>query len=490
MIDPVIKKKIFHGSLWSLCGSSGQQIFGFVVFVVISQQLSPKEFGAIAIAMVLLELFIPLINMGLGQVVVKQKNLSEEVTSTIFWIQSFIGIVLGLSMYFGSGVIAFIYNAEEIETLIKILAVAPVMIGFCGVHVALLQRDMEFKKLASRELLSTLISGGFAIALVFYGWGVYSLVAQRLVKELVILLLLWRFVRWRPQATFSQLHARYALKLGLPLMMSSLVMNLTRRIVESLIGLFFGLAVLGCFRLAAKLQDFVLKFTVSPIVTIALPAFSHVQHNSKSVQRSYRRFVQIASLIAAPAFLGLAVISEELIIYVFGEQWKMASELLHIMCFSAIFSTINYFYKPLMVNHGKTSLILRLNIFELVVASVFTIIMAKTSISIIMGSYVLANILIMILAFIVIEEEVGIPLRKIFSEVLPSILSAMLMYIFLIMVKGELDSLISGSQLLSCIVAIGIILYFSILFLIFPKYVEDIKKSVIVVLKKKDGNGL
>ncbi len=481
-----LKEKAMTGALWSLLGSSGYQLFGLLVFIVLSQQLTPTDFGIFAIALILVELCSPIINMGLTQTLVREEKLEETTKNTVFWITVTMGMVMAVGIFLTAGWMAEFYDEAEVEGMIHYLAIVPLCMGLSSVHAALLERNMMFKAIARRQIFASFISGIIAVVMVFNGAGVYSMIGQRVSFAIIQIVTLWYFITWRPKMSFSFVEAKRVCKMGSHLMTSTFVINFTRRAMDSVIGYYLGASALGYLRITAKIQDFVLKFTVDPLVKVALATFSRLQKDKQALETTYLRFCETASLVALPAFVGIAVIAPELIVYVFGEQWQPSVLLMQILCIGTISLTLNYFFKPLMISVGKTHYVLILNVIELVLVVGLVAIAAQFDLTMVMMARLGAMTAIMVISLFMIQQQVGVKVSQTIQQLTPplvavSIMGAVLLLMRYYFVQIELNPLLTVVGL----IATGVLVYVSAIWFVFPRFIREIKTELLPLLKRK-----
>ena len=93
-----------------------------------------------------------------------------------------------------------------------------------------------FKKQFFSNLGSIIISGTIGITAAYLGFGVWSLVIQRLTSQLTICIILWFTVKWRPHWLFSFERVRTLFSFGWKLLVSNIIYVLYQDIGHFIIG--------------------------------------------------------------------------------------------------------------------------------------------------------------------------------------------------------------------------------------------------------------
>ena len=108
-----VSRAIGRSAFWATASSVGSQIIRFSVFVTLSRLVSPSEFGTVAIASVLIDVFSLLAIAGISEALVMKKHMTEEDADTAFWTNlgvGFIFLLVGLAV---SPLAAKAFNARR-----------------------------------------------------------------------------------------------------------------------------------------------------------------------------------------------------------------------------------------------------------------------------------------------------------------------------------------------------------------------------------------
>ena len=90
-----LKEKIVHGVFWQTlerCGSIG---ITFVISVILARLLTPRQFGLVALAAVLIDIATAIIDSGLPKALIQKQDVDETDCNSVFYLN----ITLGVLMY-------------------------------------------------------------------------------------------------------------------------------------------------------------------------------------------------------------------------------------------------------------------------------------------------------------------------------------------------------------------------------------------------------
>ena len=481
-----LNKKIVSGSFWSLIGSSGYQLSGLVIFIILSRILSPIDFGTAALAIVFVELTNVLVRFGLEQVVIRTTEVEEDfVQNNVFVATLLIGIVTSITFIFAAPYIESFFNAPGLAISLQILSVVPVMQGLTTAPNGILKRNFKFKALAVRLLISSIIAGLVAIYLAYNGFGFYSLVVQKIISISLELFLVWKSIKWRPVLKLPYGPIISILKQGQPIVLSALIGQGIFRFVELIIGYFLGVAALGSFKIAGKLLDVIVQFTIKPIVDVSFSAFSKLQDNPYKLEACFVQFITTTGLFALPIFAGGYIIGSDMVYLIFGDKWAESGLIFSILCLTGLSASFNYFFAPLCHSTHNSHIPFRLRIFEFIAVIFLVSIFSQYSIYHVAFSNVVTTSLITITMAIIIKYKFKFSLNSIAKALLPSIISALAMLLGLYLILNLFLQNTLPIEKITYSIVVGCVIYSAVYRLLFPKHSSEMLSNIRDLLQKK-----
>jgi PST family polysaccharide transporter len=352
-----VRAKIFTSSIWSIVGAGSTMMSSFIVFALMARLLTPIDFGLVAFASVFIDITRRLVFGGLPDALIQRKEWDETAAATVFWMNLFASIVLAgllaaLATPLGAG-----YDSAALAGVLAALSLSLVIDALRGVHEARLRRDFGYKVLAIRMVVANVVGGVAGIAMAFVGFGVWALVAQRLVASLSQTLTVWYTVPWIPKLVFSRAECAKMLRFGLNLMGAGLIGQLSIRVPDFVLGVFLGPVALGLFRVASRSLYFLMQITVMPIQTTAYSAFSRLP-DAPAVGRAYLRMTRATAFVAFPVFVGAAAVAPDFVVVCFGSQWQASGAIMAVLALAIAPVTLVHFAQPALAALGRTQLVL------------------------------------------------------------------------------------------------------------------------------------
>lgn len=347
-----LKQRAVTGVLWTAMEKWSVRLSTLVGFIILGNLLSPLEFGIVALATTFISFLTTVADGGFGIYLVQKQRLTATATSTAFFVSSGLGLVLSLGLVALAPPMSRLLDVPELTSVLPALAVALLIAGVSVVPAALMARDMRFKELAMRQMLATIVSVVVAIALAIGGAGVWALVAQTLVRSAVALVVLWATSGFRPRWTFDSGEARAMTSFG----GKALAVNLQTQIRSQgelfIIGALAGPVTLGYWTVAGRLVNVVVDVFSSVVGAVAHPVFAKLQEAPERLARALGSTRALTALVLVPALVLLALLSEDVVPAVFGEQWAPTTTVASLLALSALLQTMSNFDRSALLATG------------------------------------------------------------------------------------------------------------------------------------------
>jgi len=199
-----LKEKTVKGVFWSSIQNFSTQINAFIVGIILARLLSPREFGLIGMLTIFIALSQTLVNSGLKDALIRNPDCTEEDYSTAFFFNIGISVSLYLILFVSAGLIADFYEEPKLTSLVRVLSLTLITNAFILIQKAKLTKELNFKLLTKVEVIASVSAGVIAIALAYYGFGVWSLVAKTLLISLFTGILYCFWSELTPRLIFSK----------------------------------------------------------------------------------------------------------------------------------------------------------------------------------------------------------------------------------------------------------------------------------------------
>lgn len=318
-------------------------VLGGTVFL--ARLLEPTNFGVYAFVLLVLGLFSMIGDAGLGAALIQRDAMPEHRTlSSIFWLQIVLALAVAGVMFIVADQIqpiwqqmrswwAVTHQLQELpadtDWLLRALSVALVFTTIRAVPSILMERDLEFGRLAILDVVATLIFYGVAVGFAAAGYGVWALVLGVLCRSAIVSILTFVLKPFKPSLVFDAALVKPILRFGLAFQARNLVGFMNGAVVPLYAGAALGTRDLGYINWAQATGYFPLRL-VEVMQRVTFPLLSRFQGDRERFANSLERSVRISGL-GTLFFVGLILgIGTPLVSVVYTDKWLPAMPLLYI----------------------------------------------------------------------------------------------------------------------------------------------------------------
>jgi O-antigen/teichoic acid export membrane protein len=396
-------------------------IIQFSASLIIARLLTPHEIGVFSIGAVIVSFSHIVRDMGVSNYVIQEEELtSERIRSAqaIVWITAWgIALVLnGLSFWAGH-----FYAEPGVTEVMQVLSISFLFLPVGAVSVALLTRDMAFRRIFVINICSTLANSITAIYLAWSGFGFISLawaaVAGASVTALGSILYRRAGQPWLPG--FKEWRRVFAA--GTKLSAASMFYEIGLGGPELIAGRLLGFELLAYFSRGFGAAMLLLRAIVESLMPVAVPYFAKESRAGQELKLPYLRGIAYMSVLAFPAFVCLGLMAKPIILLLYGWQWEEAILPLQVASIGLAFLAVTNVAGAVLVGSGEIGANLRmLAFFE--PFKVAMVILGATKFGLVGVSIGVAcgNVLLSMRCFYLVNCLVGVSFWEFIKCLLPS----------------------------------------------------------------------
>jgi O-antigen/teichoic acid export membrane protein len=393
-----LRQKTVGGLAWSLIDNIANQGITFVVGIVLARLITPEEYGMIGVILIFIALFNSIVDSGFSNALIRKKNATNIDYNTIFFVNLGVSILLYVLLFYFSPLVGIFFHQAKLILLLKVTGVIVIINALTIIQRTILVKAIDFKTQAKASLLSSILSGVGGIVAASLGFGVWSLVLQQILRQVLYSSVLWINNHWRPQLLFSLSSLKDLFGFGWKIAVSGIINTLWQELYQIIIGRYYTIATLGQYTRAKQFSDGVTYGLLTVIQRVSYPSLSSIQESDYRMREALRKIVKMTMYILAPLIIGLCACSTILLDVLIGDQWSEAAEYLQIICFGILFSPLRILDENALQVKKQSGLVLALNIIGKTFA-VFPIVLG-----------IMFNIKLMLVASAIINTFIMTPL--------------------------------------------------------------------------------
>jgi teichuronic acid exporter len=307
---------------WNLISKIFANVGQLAIYFVLARLLTPSDFGIIAIVLVFINVSNIFAIAGLGAAIIQNEKYDKEKFDTIYFTSLILALLVSSLLYFLAPIIAKFYNTDfDLKLLIRISLPIVVFNSINSIQTSILQRDLNFKKMFLSTSIPLIISGLISIVLAYYGYGIYSLIANNLISSVVSIMFCFFFYLPLPSLTFNLKHAFKSLNYSYKILITALIDEVNKSFFTLLIGKKFNNETLGNYNMGRQIPTFASATLNSTIASVFFPLYAKRMSENLKNDIVYRKVIRVLNFIIFP-FIGIVyIVSDEFITFFFTEKW-------------------------------------------------------------------------------------------------------------------------------------------------------------------------
>jgi O-antigen/teichoic acid export membrane protein len=339
--------------MWTAAERWTVRLLILVVFVLLARLLKPSQFGLVALASTFSGILMTVAEAGITNYIVQASDLDERRINSAFWTAIIISAVFGAALVASAPALAEVLHQRRLAPLIQVLSLTLLFTGVSSVPTGLLQREMQFGRLAGRQIGGAFVSSFVGIGLALAGAGAWALVAQTVTSLGVATVILWIRCPWRPSRQFSFEYAMDSMRFGWKMLTINLLITLRDQGDNLLIGAILGPVALGYWTISSRILLILVELGVTVVQTVSIPAFARLKHDRARLLRAYSKATTVAAMVMLPMLVTVSVMSPDLVPALFGHKWVRAGDLAELQSLTGVFMMLVNFDGSVYIAIGK-----------------------------------------------------------------------------------------------------------------------------------------
>lgn len=359
-----VKEDTIKSVKWSAIEKFSTQIMQFVLQLIMARLLLPSDYGTVGMLAIFIAVSQTFVDSGFGQALIRKLDRSETDFSTVFYFNLIVACLLYLVLFLCAPFIADFFDTPILCSILRIQALTLIIGALMGIHNTKLTINLDFKGIALRTVLSTLISGMVGIICAYFGMGVWALVVQTVLAQLINMLFVCMYVKWIPKLTFSFSSFKELGLFGSKLLASSLLHTIYSNLTTLVIGKKFSAKDLGYYNRGIQFAKLPVDTMNNVLGKVLYPILVNLQNDDKHLISVYRKYICVMSIPIFFCCTLLATIAKPLILLLLTDKWADSIIYLQIYAFATMFNHVCSINLELLKVKGRSDLFLKLEIIK------------------------------------------------------------------------------------------------------------------------------
>ncbi|GJE15018.1 oligosaccharide flippase family protein [Methylobacterium longum] len=316
---------------WVALDNMSAAALAFLFFVLTARYLSQEEFGVAALALGVIQIAQPLIESLFHDALIQKTELSDADIATAASASVVWSFVLTAAICVFSPFISEILSTPSLAIFLVPLSSICIFTGLAAVPAAIARRHMEFRRLAIRTILGRITGIGIGLAMLWQGFGVWSVVAQAIISSGLSAALLL-VASPRPTGRLNWIQLKPLILFGLPTVGTQFLWYANSRLITLIIGGALGPIAAGNWNVATRFVEPLQALLATTVGQFLLPLLARKNDESHAMQQPFLTGTHAMATVLMPSFFGLAACSPIALVVLVGEKWLEAAPIMQLVC--------------------------------------------------------------------------------------------------------------------------------------------------------------
>jgi O-antigen/teichoic acid export membrane protein len=401
------------------------ELLSVVSAIVLARLVPPAEFGHAAVALGFTAIALGVAWVGFGTPLIQMKSIDRGDVEVATFLSVVTGAVLSVvALFVLSPYLIDPVFGVRIAYLFKIASPIFLLSGASTVPNAMLQRRLDFRRISLIEIVSLAAGPVAAIGVAaFAGLDGEAVVLGALTTAIVgtvytLLAAPLAVPRWRRS------EARRVAGFGAFAALASVTGTLYNNVDYAILGARLRPQEVGFYWRAYQLGIEYQSKVSGIMFRLALPLYSRADGHAE-MRRLRGKMVRIHTIVLYPVLTTLIALAPEVVPLLFGAQWERSVFPTQILAVAGMGAVASVGTSSLMIAAGKPHVLFR---FFLVLLAGYVVVVAVASgfgLHTVVVAVAVYQLILLAAQFHFLEHrQVGIPLREIWTALLPGLVGS------------------------------------------------------------------
>lgn len=363
-----VAQRAVASGVWATVLNGSDRLLHLGKLVIVARVLPPADFGLFGIALLTLATLRRFSDLGLSSALVqREQDDLEDYLDTVLTLRLVRGIGLAGIAFLAAPYVAVFFAEPRAESLIRVLALSPILLALQNPGVVYLERNLEFHKRTIHTLSDTVVNVTIAIAVAVTVGTVWALVAGLLAGHLSGLAATYAIHPYRPRPRFDAERARELLGYGKWLTGSGIVTFLVGEGDDAFVGWFLGAGALGLYQVAYRISNAPASEFTQIISGVLFPTYAQLQDDMSRLRETFVGTLQVTTLVTVPTAVGIAFVAPIFVQLIFDPAWLPMVGAIQVLAAYGLAQAVAGVGRPLLLAIGRPDYATKLSLLRLVI---------------------------------------------------------------------------------------------------------------------------
>ena len=352
-----LKKQLLNGFFSNFVARYSNYFIQLIITAILSRLLTPREFGIVAVVTVFLTFFQILGDIGIGTAIVQYDDLEHDDITVLILLMLLVAIIISFLFFASRQLISSYFNNDSYSEIIKYLSIVSFININSIVPKAILRRDKRFFTLGIIDVIASSLSGIGAIFLAKNNFGYFSLIYKSIFQGTIVFLLVMPISKIQFRKITNIKVIKRISRYSQYQFFADLINYFARNLDNLLIGKYLGETSLGFYEKSYRLMLLPLQLFSYVINSVLHPVLKDYKNEKKYIEDVYGNLICIMSIIGFSLTGFLFINANNIVIFIFGDQWNESVKIFKILSLSIAFQMVTSTAAPIFQLSERTDLL-------------------------------------------------------------------------------------------------------------------------------------
>ena len=469
-----LDRSLVTGVAWTAAMRWVSQAISWISTLYVARILTPGDYGLVAMASIPIGMARMVEDLGLDAIIVQDRNLTPGDLARLAGAALLLGAFL-TALFTGLSIpIASYFNEPAVTALVCALSLTFVIDAVQILPRAMLQRTLQFRRLAWLYGLQVLVGATVAAVCATLGLGYWSLVISTLSGNCFLSLAMYLSHPYRPAWPREARRLTHAFLSGWHMLVSRAGWYAYSNADSTLIGRFLGKDALGVYGFAMTFANLPLQEITTQVSKVVPGIFSTVQSDKSRLRRYFLVLTEAISYLTLPMSCGLALTADDLVLFALGDKWTAVILPLQILCLYMALNTTQVLLAHILMWTGRFQAIMWLTLFATAILPLGFYLGIPFGLEGVSWGWVIGFPISVVPAFVLVFRSLDLSWRKFLETLRPALTGCLLMAGVVLSIRMFLPETRPPAFRLAVEVLLGAATYTAVMMTLFRTRVFDL----------------
>lgn len=427
--------RVANAAKWSSISELAAKIVIPITNMILARVLAPEVFGIVATITMLISFCEMLSDAGFQKYIIqhefKTENEKYESINIAFWTNLSFTLILWAIIIIFSDSIATLTGNPGFGKVITVACFQLPITSLSSLQIANYKRDLNFKTLFITRMVGAFMPLLVTIPLALLNFSYWALIIGMLSSQLVCVIILTIKSKWKPRLFYKFSILKKMASFSIWSLIEACSIWLTMWVDAFIIGSVLNEYYLGLYKTSTSMVNSLMAIVTASVIPVLFSALSRLQDNQSKFNEMFFSTQRFVSMFTLPLGVGIFLFRDLATTILFGSKWSEAGDIVGIWALtSSLVIVFGNFNSEAYRAKGKPKLSFLSQVLHLVVLVPTCIISSRFGFWTLVYSRSLIRIQGIVVGFLIMKYSIGISVMETFKNVLPGLISALLMGVF------------------------------------------------------------